>query len=156
MSEESTRVLTMLAEGKLTVEQANQLIEALGEERRSTAEPWRSQGSQPAQARPVKSRAASKQLKPDQLIEMKIHGLNPELVREMREVGYGDLSAGQLMEFSIHGVRPEFVREMREIGYTDLTPEQLIELSIHGVNPEFVRQMHELDAELQDATDEDE
>ena len=38
MSEESTRVLKMLAEGKLTVEQANQLLEALGEERPGTAE----------------------------------------------------------------------------------------------------------------------
>jgi hypothetical protein len=32
----------------------------------------------------------------------------------------------------IHGVTPEFIREVREDGYTDMTPQDLIDFSIHG------------------------
>ena len=40
MNEERTLVLEMLSAGKITIEQANQLIDALGEKPLSAAEEW--------------------------------------------------------------------------------------------------------------------
>jgi hypothetical protein len=77
-----------------------------------------------------------------QLVEMRIHGVEPEYVREMGVHGY-ELSARELVEMKVHGVRPEFVREMAELGYRDLSARQLIEMKIHGVSPSFVRRLVE-------------
>ena len=50
----------------------------------------------------------------DQIVEMRIHGVSPEFVREMGESGLGDLSFDDLIEMGTHGVDPDYIREMRE------------------------------------------
>jgi hypothetical protein len=34
----------------------------------------------------------------------------------MREAGFGDLSVDKLVELSIHNVDPDFIRQMRAVG----------------------------------------
>jgi hypothetical protein len=63
---------------------------------------------------------------------MKIHGVTPQFIREMKELGYGNLSREKLVQFRIHGVNAQFVREVREAGYKDLSADELVEFSIHG------------------------
>ena len=53
----------------------------------------------------------------------------------------GDLNFDQLMQLGIHNVDPDFVREMRAAGFGDLSIDKLVELSIHNVDPDFIRQM---------------
>ena len=48
------------------------------------------------------------------IVEMRIHGVSPEFVREMGESGLGDLSFDDLIEMGTHGVDPDYIREMRE------------------------------------------
>jgi beta-lactamase regulating signal transducer with metallopeptidase domain len=75
----------------------------------------------------------------DRLVEFRIHGVTPEFVRGMVNAGYQDLPAERLVELKIHGVDPEFVQGMTDAGYRDVPPERLVEFKIHGVDPEFVR-----------------
>jgi hypothetical protein len=75
----------------------------------------------------------------DRLVEFRIHGVTPEFVRGMVNAGYRDLPAERLVEFKIHGVDPDFVQGMTDAGYRDVPPERLVEFRIHGVTPEFVR-----------------
>jgi hypothetical protein len=80
----------------------------------------------------------------DDLFAFRIHGVSPEFIRAMADVGYRDLPARQLVSFSIHGVRADLVRALTEAGYENVPAEKLVELRIHGATPEFAREMGEL------------
>ena len=43
----------------------------------------------------------------------------------MRDLGYKDLSVEQLVRLRIHGVTPAFIKEIRGLGYTDLDARRL-------------------------------
>ena len=79
----------------------------------------------------------------DRLVEFRIHGVTPGFVRGMASAGYHELPAERLVEFRIHGVSPEFVQGMSDAGYRNLPPERLVEFRIHGVTPEFVKRIVE-------------
>jgi len=77
----------------------------------------------------------------DRLVEFKIHGVTPEFVRGMVNAGYRDLPADRLVEFRIHGVDPKVVQALSDAGYRDIPPERLVELRIHGVTPELIEEL---------------
>ena len=66
MNEERTLVLEMLSAGKITIEQANQLIDALGEKPLSSSEEW-----------PVTV---------DQITELSEREVDPSYLKALREV----------------------------------------------------------------------
>ena len=74
----------------------------------------------------------------------KIHGVTADFVRNLRSLGYDNLSADNLVRFRIHGVSPDFIREMHDAGFKDLTADDLVRFRIHGATPDFVRSMREL------------
>jgi len=141
MSEERQKVLEMLAEGRLTPEQADRLLEALGSLGRGAPRPQpelRPSGADDRQGRFLSGLSA------DQLIKMRQHGVNPAFIQEMRDLGFTDLSVDQLVKLRIHGVNAEFLQGMRELGFEALPPDTLVKLRIHGVTPDFVREMRDL------------
>jgi hypothetical protein len=79
----------------------------------------------------------------EDLVRMRIHGATPEFIREMANSGYRNLTVETLVRFRIHGVTPEFVREIASLGYRDVAGEELVRMRIHGVTPEFIRQVED-------------
>jgi hypothetical protein len=63
---------------------------------------------------------------------MRIHNVSPQFIRELKELGYGDVREEQLVRFRIHGVTPDFIREVRSAGFKNMTPDDLVEFAIHG------------------------
>ncbi len=82
-------------------------------------------------------------LEADDLIASQIHGATPEFIRTMASLGYKDLSHDDLLSFRIHGVTPDFIRELRGLGYDKIDAEDLVAMRIHGVSPQFIRELRE-------------
>src|SRR5229473_3993665 len=126
MSAERTMVLEMLAAGKITIEQANQLIEVLGEQSFPEAEQWTGQG-QSSQS--------------GQSVERKV------LIQEQRgrkeAQGLPHFTFDQIIELSEHDVQPTYLRDLRDAGLTYLTIEQIIKLSEHEVGPAFLKALRD-------------
>jgi len=84
------------------------------------------------------NRAGLKGLTVDQLVELKIHGVTPEYIQQMKSLGFS-LTIDQLSAFRIHGVTPEYIQQTKSMGMS-LSPDQLIAFRIHGVTSEFIQQ----------------
>src|SRR2546430_14140732 len=137
-------VLEMLAAGKITIEQANQLIEVLGEPSLSTAEQWA--GQRQREERGTPHLEPLEPVEPldhrrrtnftlDQMIELSEHEVDPSYLRSLRDAGLTDLTVDEIIELSEHEVEPAYLIKFREAGISDLTVDQLIELSEHEIKP---------------------
>lgn len=81
-----------------------------------------------------------KDITADKLVETRIHKVTPDYIRKMRAAGW-DLSLNKLVASRIHGATPEFAAEMSRLGYSDLDHDDLIAFRIHRVTPEFIREV---------------
>ena len=139
MQAERTRVLELVAAGTISVEQATQLLDAIG---------W-GPAEAPSPAPKVETRGAPGRslgdlipgLTAEELIELADHGVDADYLRELREAGLTDLSVSELTELFDHGVQPDYIRDMRDAGYAHLSAAELTELFDHGVQPDYVREM---------------
>jgi hypothetical protein len=84
-----------------------------------------------------------KDISHDELVATKIHGVTPSYIRQMRTSGW-DLSLDDYQANRIHGVTPEFIREMGDLGYKDMSADDLLAFRIHGVTREFIRELRAL------------
>ena len=75
----------------------------------------------------------------DDLIAMKVQGVTPEYVSELRAAGLQPGSIGDLISYRIFGVTPEFLAGMKAAGFDSIPPKKLIALRVHGVTPEYAR-----------------
>src|SRR5438309_11353300 len=110
-------VLEMLAEGKITIEQANQLIEVLGVPSLSETEQW--PGRIPHEEHTIPRHEHQ---------EYQVHQKH----QEHRERSH--FTFDQMIELSEHEVEPGYLRSLRDAGLTDLTVDEIIQLNEHEVN----------------------
>ena len=89
---------------------------------------------------------------PDQLVSMRIHGVNAETVKELRALGYS-LTTDQAIAARIHQVDAAFANGWKQEGLTGLNFDTLVSLKIHGANPAEVRELKSLGFKNLDADD---
>ena len=88
----------------------------------------------------------------DHLIRLRLHGISPDYVEEMREAGLEDLSTEDLVQLRVHNVTPDYVAEIRErLG--DVPVGKLVEFRIHGVTADLIEELQE--AGVESATPDD-
>jgi len=69
---------------------------------------------------------------------------SPDLLDELRSLGYHDISVDQLIRCKEHGVTGEFIADLRKLGYKTFSPEKAVELVDHGVSTEFINSLHHM------------
>jgi hypothetical protein len=79
----------------------------------------------------------------DDLINSRVHKVTPEYIRAMKAAGY-KLSMEQLVTTRIHKASPEFLQQMASAGYSNISYDDMINFRIHGVTPEFVGELRVL------------
>jgi hypothetical protein len=90
-------------------------------------------------------------LSADDLVTAQIHKVTPDYIRQMRAAGW-TLSMDDLVSSRIHKATPEFAEEMRKLGY-NLKFDDLISFRIHRVDAQFIKDLRELGYERVDADD---
>ena len=63
---------------------------------------------------------------------MRIHGVSPDYVRDLKALGYDHVPIDKLVEMRIHGVTPDYIREVQQRGFKNVSIDDLIEMRIHG------------------------
>jgi hypothetical protein len=82
--------------------------------------------------------AGLKDLTVDQIISLKIHGVTPDYIRELRAAGV-EATAPDLVALKIHEVTPEYVRGLTAAGLANLRVHDYLAAKIQGVTPEFIQ-----------------
>ncbi|MFY1830785.1 M56 family metallopeptidase [Myxococcus fulvus] len=80
---------------------------------------------------------AGQPLSVDQLVALKVAGVTPERVKELRGMGF-EPTVANLVDMGHSGVTPEFVKRMNELFGRKLEAGMLVELRHLGVTPEYV------------------
>jgi beta-lactamase regulating signal transducer with metallopeptidase domain len=78
----------------------------------------------------------------DKLIALKIQGVTPEYVREIRAAGYSP-STDELLGLRIQGVTSDYIKQMKDAGF-QLSLDHLMGMKIQGVTPAYVKEMRAL------------
>jgi DNA-binding transcriptional MerR regulator len=169
MQAERIRVLELVKNGTLTIEQGDELIDAL----QAANQPNFQASNQPDFAGPVPPRppVAPKPPKPpraprasgggkfsfDKMIQLSNHGIDLGFVRELSEAGLGKFSFEDLIAFGNHGVEADFIIGLRELAqefdFEELDARQIIAFSNHGIEVSYVREMFEAGLENVDFDD---
>ena len=82
--------------------------------------------------------AGLKDLTVEEIIALKIHGVTPDYIRELRAVGI-EASSPELVALKIHEVTPEYVRGLTAAGLTNLHVRDYLAARIQGITPEFIQ-----------------
>jgi hypothetical protein len=146
MGEERAQILEKLVAGRVTVEQAEQLLQAIDvpsspARHSATGATWEV-GTQPRADRRPEGFFAD--LTVEQLVALRDRGVSGDYVEQMLSAGPHGLSGKDLIKLHDNGVTPRFVLDLQEVGLTDLSRDQLIDLYGHGMTAAYIREMHAL------------
>jgi SHOCT-like protein len=93
-NQERTKILEMVASGKLTIEQADQLLETLGAQSFADAEKRPDQSMLPA---------GFTNFTGEQMAALEVYEVDADYVRALQEAGFTNLTVKQLIALKKHG-----------------------------------------------------
>jgi beta-lactamase regulating signal transducer with metallopeptidase domain len=82
--------------------------------------------------------AGLKDLTVNEIIALKIHGVTPDYIRELRAAGI-EASSPELVSLKIHQITPDYIRALAAAGLTNLHVHDYLAAKIQGITPEFIQ-----------------
>src|SRR5438445_4369268 len=79
---------------------------------------------------------------PDELVAMKVQGITPEYIHEVRAMKL-NVDVDSLIGMKVQGITPEYVDQLRKLGFQADT-DQLIGMKVQGITPQYVDEMRKL------------
>jgi len=162
---ERLMVLDMIAEGKITAEEAEQLFKAMEESGDESASDAPELGAPLSDLSYLPSFSAStsiggrssskdvvaalKEAGIDQatlsdIQELQSHKVTAEYIREIRALGLEPDGLGEWINLRAHDITPRYVRDLRDMGITDLDVDEITELRDHGVSAKYISSLREM------------
>ncbi|WP_420628446.1 SHOCT-like domain-containing protein [Candidatus Leptofilum sp.] len=149
MKEERTHILDMLKNGKISVDEADLLLEALGDTAVSSANSTPSvppvPPTPPIPPKSINPPRANPKLTAEQILQLNREGADPDFIRAVRQLHDAPLSGDQIVHMALEGVEPEFITAVSKLEDLSLNGDQIVQMGIEGVHPEFltaVRNLH--------------
>ena len=137
MATTTRKVLDMLVQGTIDVDQAEELLGAIAE---PVASARRS-------SRPAGDRVGLR-LTVEELVELASNGVDADYVKSLAVAGLRNLTVSEIVELADNGVEADYVRDLVEAGLEDLTVDEIVELSGNGVDPKLAQSVRQ--SELND------
>jgi beta-lactamase regulating signal transducer with metallopeptidase domain len=83
-------------------------------------------------------------LKPsvDELVGMKVQGITPDYIHQVRAMDL-KTDVDSLIGMKVQGITPEYVDQMRKLGFRP-DADQLIGMKVQGITPQYVHELNEL------------
>lgn len=154
------RILELVKNDSITVEQGMELMSALETPNRLPMRPpvppvppaqpaWKTASSSVKVGRPLAS--GSGQLSFDQVVQLGVHGVQPNYIEEMRKAGLEDMPFHDLMQLIVHRIPVSYVLQLRDLeqqlGIEALSVTQIVQLGIHKISISDVLEMRRLGIE---------
>ena len=133
---ERLMILDMIAEGKITAEEAEELFKAM------EVTPELSGSNAAGLASPLSQLSRLEELSPIS----PPNGTTPskDLVAALKEAGIDHVTLSDVQELHGHRITAEYVREIRALGLQPDGLSEWIDLRNHGVTPRYVRELREM------------
>jgi len=148
--EERIKILEMVAAGRLSVEQANKLMDILSAKSTTDTEKRLEEGlrtdeyTQEAMGR-IRGygKTLDRGLRAVGLKWDKPHDAGTDYVKALRGTGLVELTTDELATLKMNGVSANYVKSLREAGLGDLKTDQIITLKSCGINADYVKALRE-------------
>lgn len=79
----------------------------------------------------------------DQIIQLRKYGVDAEFIRELKALGYNDLTYQDLVALGKYGADADDIRAFRDAGYANLSLRDYAMMSKYGVDEDFVAAMRD-------------
>ena len=129
MQAERIRVLELVKSGVLSIEQADELIDAL---QTANQPPINSNFSEQSKRSKLPQTSTITTVTTE-TVDDRGFPRPPKSPRAPRASGGGKLSFEQMIQLENHGINANFIRELADIGLNDLTFDEVIALGVHGI-----------------------
>ena len=154
------RILELVKNDTITIEQGMELMSALEMPNRLPTRPpvppippappaWKTNASSVRVGRPLAS--GNGQLSFDEIVQLGVHGIKPNYIKELRKAGLEDMEFHDLMQLVIHEIPVSYVLELRELEQQleiePLTVNQIVQLGIHEISANYALEMRRLGIE---------
>jgi|GEM_PF-514930 len=95
---------------------------------------------------PLQFAEAGRRISPEQLISMRIHGVDENYISEVASVvpRFANLSPEQLVAMRIHGISAAKLRELANLGYGNLSFDDVITSGVHRISPAYIKEVADL------------